>query len=71
MNKGYYGKIDLDKMPPREFIQKWEIDARELYKVPNELDITRFRMEYVWHKIAEWQEDRNKNIKESGGNDNK
>lgn len=56
--KSHYGRIDLDRMPPRERIRSWEREARRLYDPEKEpRTFERFRSDYVWGKIADWQEE--------------
>lgn len=59
--KTYYGRIDLNRMPPAELIRAWGRQAREIYRREKErLGVTweRFEIEYSWHQIADWQEAR-------------
>lgn len=51
----YFGKIDLDRLPDRETIWRWEREAKQVYKASCNRSFERFQMEYVNDRIIEWQ----------------
>ncbi len=67
----YYGRIDLDNMPPQELIRRWEREAKSLYSSSargpaTSMSPERLRDDYVWNKIAEHQSQRMKGGIENG-----
>lgn len=51
----YYGRIDVDNMPPQELIRQWEREAKILSPDDSLVPVERRRIDYVWNKIAEHQ----------------
>ncbi len=58
--KSYWGRIDVEaEMPSEEQLKKWEREARAQYNPKIEKRrFERFTIEYVWNKVADWQEGR-------------
>lgn len=56
----YWGRIDLDNMPPQNMIRRWNWEARQIKESPDGRDLERVRMDYSWTKIMEYQNESKK-----------
>jgi len=57
--RSYWGRIDLDRLPPEHIVRGFQARARELYKQnKNKTTLTRerFIMDATWNMIADYQE---------------
>jgi len=56
----HYGRINLEAEMPSESLQRqWEREAKRQYDPHiHRGDLERYMTDYIWNKIADWQEDR-------------